>query len=212
MFAVWQAHLVAYHVIQKVRQFIVNALARMPSEKLHRFHRADLEKRVSDDCQKLEPLIAHHGTDIINGLILPFLMIGLLFFIDWRLAVVALIPLPLAGTIQFLMMRGFGERHTKYEKIVSKMHQAQLEFLRSIGVMKLYAVDADSYQQLRSTMRSHHKIVGTYTDQMIGAWVSFVTLAQTSVILVIPVAVTFAALGISPLLICPLLFAFVLEF
>lgn len=193
--AIWYAHLAAYHIIQKVRQHLVMALAHMKIDKLRGLKRGDIEKRITDDCQSLEPLIAHHGTDIINGLLMPVLMTSFLFYIDWRLAIIALVPLPLALSAQFLMMRGFADRQEKYTKIVSNMHQAQLEFLRSIGVMKLFAVDANSYLELSRTMRSHDKIVTTYTKQMVGAWVTFVTLAQISLTLVVPVAILLVEVG-----------------
>lgn len=61
-FAVWLAHLAAYQIIQKTRQHIVRALASMKIEQLRSQKRGDIEKRLSDDCQSLEPLIAHHGT------------------------------------------------------------------------------------------------------------------------------------------------------
>ena len=193
--AVWQAHLVAYHVIAKIRQHIISALAYMPVEKLKDFRQADLEKRISDDCQQLEPLIAHHGTDIINGLLMPIFLTCLLFYIDWRIGLIAFIPLPIAAAIQFLMMRGFSDRLEKYNDVVSRMHSAQLEFIRSLGVMKLFAVDASSYQQLYRSMRRHNRIVIGYTQQMITAWVSFITIAQTSFILIIPFAITFTLNG-----------------
>ncbi|MBF4217647.1 ABC transporter transmembrane domain-containing protein, partial [Vibrio anguillarum] len=162
--AVWQAHLAAYHIIQKVRQHLVRALAKMRMDKLRSLSRGDIEKRITDECQSLEPLIAHHGTDIINGLLMPLFMVGLLFYIDWRLALIALMPLPLAMTAQIWMMRGFAERQQKYNQIVAHLHQAQMEFLRTIGVMKLFAVDADSYLELSRTLQSHHKIVTGYTQ------------------------------------------------
>ncbi len=193
--AVWYAHLAGYHIIQKVRQHLVKALAEMKIDRLRRLKRGDIERRISDDCQNLEPLIAHHGTDIVNGLLMPILITSLLFYIDWRLAMIALAPLPLALFAQFMMMRGFAERQEKYTKIVSSMHQAQLEFLRSIGVMKLFAVDANSYLELSRTMHSHNKIVTAYTKQMVGAWITFVTLAQISLTLVVPVAIMLVELN-----------------
>ncbi|EJL6490871.1 ABC transporter ATP-binding protein [Vibrio cholerae] len=193
--AVWQAHLAAYHIIQKVRQHLVLALAKMRIDKLRSLSRGDIEKRITDECQSLEPLIAHHGTDIINGLLMPIFMVGLLFSIDWRLALIALIPLPLAMGAQIWMMRGFAERQQKYNQIVAHLHQAQMEFLRTIGVMKLFAVDADSYLELSRTLQTHHKMVTRYTQIMIGAWVTFVTLAQISLILILPVAILFTNAG-----------------
>ncbi|WP_087023129.1 ATP-binding cassette domain-containing protein [Thaumasiovibrio subtropicus] len=198
MVAVWQAHLVAYHVIQKVRQHMINALALLSSEQFQTYHRGDVEKRITDDTQSLEPLIAHHSTDIINGVLMPILMIGLMFFIDWRLGVIALLPLPVAAVVQYMMMRGFEGRYEKYNAIVARMHEAQLEFLRSIGVMKLYGVDSASYLQLSRAMDKHNKIVTVFTDQMIGAWVTFVTLAQASLLLVMPAAIAFMAIGSLP--------------
>ncbi|WP_432454242.1 ABC transporter ATP-binding protein [Agarivorans sp. QJM3NY_29] len=193
--ALWQAHLVAYHVISKLRQHIILSLAEMPVERLKTWHRADLEKRISEDCQALEPLIAHHSTDIINGILMPILLAGLLFYIDWRIGLIAFIPLPIAASIQFLFMRGFSGRLHKYHDVLARMHAAQLEFLRSVGVMKLFSVDAKAYQQLYQAMRRHHRLVISYTQQMIRGWISFVTIAQCSFMLVVPFAIAFVIDG-----------------
>lgn len=187
--SVWQAHLAAYHIIQNLRQKLIVALSQMPTDQLVQYHRGDLEKRLNEDCQSLEPLIAHHTTDIITGILLPIALIGYMFTIDWQLGLIALIPLPLAVIAQTMMMRGFPARQKKYNQVVANMHKAQLEFLRSIGVMKLFGVDADSYRQMSTNMTKHHKMVRTYTKQMVGAWVTFITLAQASLVLVIPFAV-----------------------
>ena len=195
VFSVWQAHLAAYHIIQKTRQHIIRALAEMNIEQLRIQKRGDIEKRLSDDCQSLEPLIAHHGTDVINGLLMPVFLTILLGYIDWRLALIALLPLPVALVVQITMMRGFRHRQEKYMQIVANMHQAQMEFLRSIGVMKLFSVDADSYRALSRTIRSHNKIVTGYTRTMVGAWVTFVTLAQASLMLVVPAAIALVDMG-----------------
>lgn len=195
VFAIWQAHLAAYHIIQKTRQHIVRALAEMHIEQLRSQKRGDIEKRLSDDCQSLEPLIAHHGTDVINGLLMPVLLTILMAYIDWRLVLIALLPLPVALAVQITLMRGFQHRQEKYMQIVAHMHQAQMEFLRSIGVMKLFSVDADSYRALSRTIRSHNKIVTGYTRIMVGAWVTFVTLAQASLMLVVPAAIALVEMG-----------------
>ncbi|WP_394252608.1 ATP-binding cassette domain-containing protein [Vibrio profundi] len=195
VFAVWQAHLAAYHIIQKTRQHIVRALAEMNIEQLRSQKRGDIEKRLSDDCQSIEPLIAHHGTDVINGLLMPVLLTILMAYIDWRLALIALLPLPVALAVQITLMSGFQHRQEKYMQIVANMHQAQMEFLRSIGVMKLFSVDADSYRALSRTIRSHNKIVTGYTRIMVGAWVTFVTLAQASLMLVVPAAIALVEMG-----------------
>ena len=194
-FAVWAAHLAAYQIIQKTRQHIVRALASMKIEQLRSLKRGDIEKRLSDDCQSLEPLIAHHGTDVINGLMMPVLLTILMGYIDWRLALIALLPLPVALVVQIMLMSGFRHRQEKYMQIVADMHQAQMEFLRSIGVMKLFSVDVDSYLTLSRTIRSHNKIVTGYTRVMVGAWVTFVPLAQTSLMLVVPAAIALVQMG-----------------
>lgn len=187
--SIYQAHITAYQIIQKLRQFIIKRIALMSIERLQTYHRGDLEKRINHDCQSIEPLIAHHSTNIIIGLMTPILLSSILFWIDWRLGMIAISPLPLAILVQFIMMRGFNTRQVKYNKTVTSMHKAQLEFLRSIGVMKLFSVDTNSYLQLNNAMDKHHKLISTYTKQVVGTWVTFITLAQSSLMLVIPFAI-----------------------
>lgn len=187
--SVWQAHLAAYQIIQTIRQKLVHSLSDMPTITLMQYHRGDLEKRLNDDCQNLEPLIAHHATDVITGTLLPLALLGFMAKIDWQLGLIAFSPFPLAVIAQMVMMRGFSNRQKKYNQVVANMHKAQLEFLRSIGVMKLFGVDADSYRQLSNNMTKHQKLVNAYTNQTVGAWVTFTTLSQASLILVIPFAI-----------------------
>ncbi|EFP95902.1 hypothetical protein VIBC2010_01463 [Vibrio caribbeanicus ATCC BAA-2122] len=52
----------------------------------------------------------------------------LLGYLDWRLVLIALLPLPVALVVQITMMRGFRHRQEKYMQIVANMHQAQMEF------------------------------------------------------------------------------------
>ncbi|WP_227744216.1 ATP-binding cassette domain-containing protein [Yersinia kristensenii] len=156
--------------------------------KLNRFHRGDLEKRVLRESERLEPVIAHYLVDIIAGLLLPLVLLSVLFWVDWRLALVALIPLPLAILLQKRIMAGYSDRQRDFNQSVTRTDNAMLEFLNALPVMKAFRRDAESFQQLERALENQLSLVAKVTGRMIIGWTAFVTVSQSSLILVLPAA------------------------
>ncbi len=186
--ALWQSHLAAYHIMQRLRQHIVSALANMRLRDSAKLHRADLEKRIIQDIDKLEPLFAHQIVELINGIILPLLLLGLLSWIDWRLALVAFVPLPAALLMQWYLMRSFPALQHQYNQSLAEVDQANLDFLRGLSVMKIYCQQPEAFVQLREALAQHQSLTGKFINQMVSSWGAFVSLAQGSVWMVLPLA------------------------
>ncbi|WP_145539589.1 ABC transporter ATP-binding protein [Yersinia kristensenii] len=184
----WQAHIAAYRIIEHLREHLVDALSTLPLAKLNRFHRGDLEKRVLRESERLEPVIAHYLVDIIAGLLLPLVLLNVLFWVDWRLALVALIPLPLAVLLQKRIMAGYSDRQREFNQSVTRTDNAMLEFLNALPVMKAFRRDAESFQQLERALENQLSLVAKVTGRMIIGWTAFVTVSQSSLILVLPAA------------------------
>ena len=184
----WQTHQAAYAIILRLRRHLVSVLASWPLDRLQRTHRADLEKRLLRDADRLEPLLAHHGVDLINAAILPLVLFGLMLAIHPGLALLALMPLPLALGLQALLMRGFAPRQQAYNDSVERLDQAMLEYLRSLTVFKVFGRDLAAYRQFSRALTDHHGLMQAFTRQLITGWAMFIAAMNAGVWLVLPVA------------------------
>lgn len=87
------AHTAAYDIIYALRLQLMEKLTRVPSGYFTQTTRGAIKKILSDDTEQLEVFIAHHICDIVAAVATPLLTLIYLFVMDWRLALVTLVPI-----------------------------------------------------------------------------------------------------------------------
>lgn len=87
------AHTAAYDIIYALRLQMMEKLTRVPSGYFTQTTQGAIKKILSDDTEQLEVFIAHHICDIVAAVATPLLTLIYLFVMDWRLALVTLVPI-----------------------------------------------------------------------------------------------------------------------
>ena len=87
------AHTAAYDIIYALRLQLMEKLTRVPSGYFTQTTQGAIKKNLSDDTEQLEVFIAHHICDIVAAVATPLLTLIYLFVMDWRLALVTLVPI-----------------------------------------------------------------------------------------------------------------------
>lgn len=87
------AHTAAYDIIYALRVQLMEKLTRVPSGYFTQTTQGAIKKILSDDTEQLEVFIAHHICDIVAAVATPLLTLIYLFVMDWRLALVTLVPI-----------------------------------------------------------------------------------------------------------------------
>lgn len=87
------AHTAAYDIIYALRLQLMEKLTRVPSGYFTQTTQGAIKKILSDDTEQLEVFIAHHICDIVAAVATPLLTLIYLFVMDWRLALVTLVPI-----------------------------------------------------------------------------------------------------------------------
>ncbi|GAA3660934.1 ABC transporter ATP-binding protein [Microbacterium marinilacus] len=99
---------------------------------------ARLRKVVQDDTGALHYLVAHTLLDATTLLITPVAGLVVLAIVDWRLAVVSLIPLLLGVRWYVRAMRGSGANFTEYAIQQQRIGGAVVDFVHGLPVAKIY--------------------------------------------------------------------------
>lgn len=87
------AHTAAYDIIYALRLQLMEKLTRVPSGYFTQTTQGAIKKILSDDTEQLEVFIAHHICDTVAAVATPLLTLIYLFVMDWRLALVTLVPI-----------------------------------------------------------------------------------------------------------------------
>lgn len=134
------AHTAAYDIIYELRLRLMEKLSRIPSGYFTHTTQGAIKKILSDDTEQLEIFIAHHICDIAAAIATPVFTLIYLFGMDWRLALVTLIPI-------FISLFLLSACLNKPEKaaLQVEMHDAQeamqgtiVEYIHGMPVIKVF--------------------------------------------------------------------------
>ncbi len=153
------SHQAAFRLLFDLRRRVIERVGRLPLSVCHQHTTARLKKIISDDIGRIETFVAHHLPDMAAAIITPPAAALLLFFFDWRLALVALIPLPVAIVMQCWIFRGFSGRIGDYHRVVADLHTSITDFVKSMPLVKTFNMTVDSHRRYARAVDEHYRLV-----------------------------------------------------
>lgn len=140
------------------------------------------------DVERLEQFIAHHSVEFAAALFGPLLSLLLLSWLDYRLALTAFIPLPLAMIIQALLLRRITPLMQRYLQQQAKVEAAVVEFVRNVPLIKLYCQTRVIHFSLDRELKSQTQTTMELSRRTIPAWSLFSALLTANTLLLLPTA------------------------
>ncbi|MEM9629862.1 MAG: ABC transporter ATP-binding protein [Pseudomonadota bacterium] len=165
---------------------ISNHLSRVPLGWFLERGSGDIRKAIYDDVRALHHRVAHGYTDLITAIVTPVSAFGYLFWCDWRLALFSLLPPGVGMMLYAWQFRDFRPQMETYERGLSDLNSAAMEYVRDIAVIKTF-LQGDK-AQMRFTKRAK-RFLKHFND-----WISRMTgvSAATEVVLSPLASVTFS--------------------
>ena len=121
-----------------IRRTLIDRLGRIPLGWFDARSSGVVKQAVEDDVDALHHLVAHSALELTSAIVAPLVSLCYLFFVDWRLALIALIPLAVGiilfrrGGTQF--QRGFAGMFP----IMQEINQTAVEFVTGVAVVKTF--------------------------------------------------------------------------
>ena len=106
-----------------------------------------VKKALEDDVSTLHHIVGHSYTNIVGALLTPITALVYLFIVDWRMALVALIPIVGGLGVYAFMYRGFGEKMVAYDQALEDVNASSVAFVQGIAVVKTFGQARRSYRQ-----------------------------------------------------------------
>ncbi|NSW55508.1 MAG: ABC transporter ATP-binding protein [Armatimonadetes bacterium] len=88
-------HLLGQRLVHVLRMQCFSHLVTLGMSYFERERTGDIMSRVSNDVQAVENLVVHATDDMISNIIRVVGTVGFMFYLSWKLAMVALAPLPI---------------------------------------------------------------------------------------------------------------------
>ena len=160
MLLTWQSslisHKISFTILKNIREAITDRMAKVPMGVMLETPTGTFKNLIVDNVAKLEDSMAHFMPELPSNIAAPLCSILLIFLLDWRMGLAALVTIPL-GTLFFAaMMRGYGPRMENYMRSANEMNSALVEFVNGIQVIKAFNRSASSYGKYADSVRYFH--------------------------------------------------------
>jgi ATP-binding cassette subfamily B protein IrtA len=194
--AYFLSHQAAYNILTDTRHQLVAKLAHAPLEWLQLRTSGKLKHTMLQDVENIENFIAHHTVEVLSAAVSPVLVTLFLFWVNWQLALAALLIAPIAVMSSTLFMRGLSEEYLEYNESSAKLDSTMIEYLRNMPIMKLFRQDSTSFQVMRLRLQNYYEIVTKFTEKTVPGWSLFSSLVGASVLVILPTGIFLYEQGI----------------
>lgn len=183
------SHIAAFNVIYDLRVKLASHIGCLPLGFFSQRTTGGIKKVLSEDVEQIELFIAHHIPDLTAAIVLPLITIAFFFVMDWRLALAALAPMPLALAAQAFMYGGREQRELmrKYHDSLEEINGTIVEYVRGMPVVKVFNQTVHFFTRFKETVYGHRDMIITWTKREAPPWAAFTVIVTSSMFFILPV-------------------------
>lgn len=142
------SHTTAFKILKDIRVVISEKLFKMPLGDIENIKSGKLKDILVDQVDHMETSLAHIVPEATAGIVGPILLFIYMIKLDWRLALISLIPLVIGIICLMSMMnKSYQEQYAKSVKIGQDMNNAIVEYINGIEVIKTFNQSDKSYKK-----------------------------------------------------------------
>ena len=141
------SHKATFEVLANIRRSMTKKLARMPLGDVLDESSGTYKNIIVERVDSIETTLAHMIPEVTSNLIIPFVIFGYMVRIDWRLALLSLLTVPVGALFFLLMMRGSGESYQNTVVKTKALNDTAVEYINGIEVIKAFGKAKTSYEK-----------------------------------------------------------------
>ncbi len=149
------SHDAAYHALKNLRVSLQRRMEQQPLGTIQDKGVGVVKKMFIDDIESIELLLAHALPEGIANLAVPVFVFVAMFFVDWRLALLALCALPLGLLAVMMMYRAGMGKMGDYYASAQQMNNTIIEYINGMEVVKVFNRDGESYRRFETDVQRY---------------------------------------------------------
>jgi len=191
------SHIAAFDILYGLRKNLAKHMGGLSMGYFTEKSSGEIKKIVSEDVEEIELFVAHHIPDLAAGGALPLLTIGYLFITDWRMALIALIPLPIAILLFIAMLGGseYKKLIRKYHDSLEKMNGTIIEYIRGMPVIKVFNQTVQSFSRFKDSVYGYRDFTNAWSKKGTPPWAAFTVVVGSSLFFLLPFGIWFYIKG-----------------
>ncbi|MBU5487965.1 ABC transporter ATP-binding protein/permease [Clostridium sp. MSJ-8] len=147
------SHKATFHVLGNMRKRVCDKLSKLPLGYVKETPSGTLKNIIVERIDSIETTLAHILPEFTSNLLAPICVFIYLLVLDWRMALVSLISLPL-GLIAYMgMMIGYEDSYKNTVVKTKTLNDTAVEYINGIEVIKAFGKARNSYEKFKVAAR-----------------------------------------------------------
>jgi ATP-binding cassette, subfamily B, bacterial IrtA/YbtP len=163
------AHLVDGRLQLSLRRLLAQRLGKVPLGWFSHRSSGEINGVVQGDVDQLHHLIAHAPVEATSAVVVPLASFAYLAWVDWRMTLVALVPVLLGLALQRLLQSEDRQRDgRRMGEAMGRIGAASVEFVEGIPVVKTFGAGGQAHRRYRKAADDFADFFLTYVASAAG--------------------------------------------
>ncbi len=149
------SHIAAYQTLHRLTNLVYQRLQGMSPSFLNRHHSGNLVARSVGDVEAIEDFIAHGIPETLLAIVIPITMSVVLLLINWQLALIALIPLPIVAGLMYMLQKRTRNYWRGVRSRFANVSARMLELISGATVLQSFGRQQLAAQKLEEESRDY---------------------------------------------------------
>lgn len=180
------SHRSAFMILKNIRTELTAKLSRVPMGTILDTPSGNFKTLLVDTVEKLELPLAHMIPELTANILIPVLMLLYLFVLDWRIALISLITIPIGLFCYMGMMKDYEKRYCRILTAGKNMDAAIVEYVGGIEVIKAFNQSSSSYGKYADAVKENEAAKATWFKQTNGFYVAGISIMPSCLLGVLP--------------------------
>lgn len=189
------SHRTTFQLIGNVRISLVDKLSHLPLGTVQGMQSGALKNIICERTDSMEPILAHVVPEFTANICAPIMLFLYILTIDWRMAFLSLLTLPIAGIAMIWMFKDSGVRFQKTQDTTKLLNDTAVEYIGGIEVIKAFGKAESSYQRFADAAKEN---ANSFIDWMKDCIIPFslgMVIAPATLLSVLPIGAVFTMHG-----------------
>ncbi|SHN58966.1 ATP-binding cassette, subfamily B [Paenibacillus sp. ov031] len=185
------SHIAAFNILYQLRVKLADHVAKVPMGYHTRTATGELKKIIEVSVEKIEKFIAHQLPDLVSAIVIPLVLLCYLFWLDYRMALVLLVPMIIGFWLQSRIFRNERGRqaYRDFQHAIEEMNSTGVEYVRGMPAVKVFGITADSFLTFKQAVTRYRDISLRITDLCKTSYGMFFIIIISLVTFIVPIGI-----------------------
>lgn len=149
------SHKATFSILKTIRQKILAKLPRLPLGTVMDMSGGKMKQIIVDQVDGMETTLAHLFPEMTANVAAPVLILVYLFVLDWRMALLAIVTIPVGVAFMMSVMGNYSRDYEGAVKTTQEMNGTIVEYINGIEVIKAFNQGKSSYAKFTDRVKAN---------------------------------------------------------